>query len=160
CSRSRMLMRTPSDPASTSFLTGNHANVLSPTLNAGKPYVVPSSTSGSFIAIARTRVSPSRAMSNDTLTRTESIRPIRDRFSPRPKLARPNPEDVVFSARTPPKETPPMNVLKRPALLLALVSTVAQAQVNAGTQAPEASLPFTMTQVATFNLPWRIAFLP
>ena len=25
---------------------------------------------------------------------------------------------------------------------------------------PEPSLPFTMTQVATFNLPWRIAFLP
>src|SRR5262249_11810969 len=24
----------------------------------------------------------------------------------------------------------------------------------------EASLPFTMTQVATFKLPWRIAFLP
>jgi len=35
-----------------------------------------------------------------------------------------------------------------------------QAQFNAGTQAPEASLAFTMTQVATFNLPWRIAFLP
>src|SRR6185436_5763899 len=30
----------------------------------------------------------------------------------------------------------------------------------AGSQAPEPSLPFTMTQVATFNLPWRIAFLP
>src|SRR5204863_8987737 len=27
-------------------------------------------------------------------------------------------------------------------------------------QKPEPSLPFTMTQVATFNLPWRIAFLP
>ena len=36
----------------------------------------------------------------------------------------------------------------------------AMAQPNAGTQAPDASLPFTMTQVATFNLPWRIAFLP
>jgi glucose/arabinose dehydrogenase len=36
----------------------------------------------------------------------------------------------------------------------------AGAQVNAGTQAPEASLPFTMTRVAQFNLPWRIAFLP
>src|ERR1700733_3372099 len=46
------------------------------------------------------------------------------------------------------------------ALLLALVSTGANAQVNAGTKAPEASLPFTMTPVATFNLPWRIAFLP
>ena len=34
------------------------------------------------------------------------------------------------------------------------------AQVNAGTQKAETSLPFAMTQVATFNLPWRIAFLP
>jgi glucose/arabinose dehydrogenase len=46
------------------------------------------------------------------------------------------------------------------ALLLTLVSTTARAQVNAGEQKPEPSLPFTMTQVATFNLPWRIAFLP
>src|SRR5262245_32583795 len=48
----------------------------------------------------------------------------------------------------------------RAVLFLALTSTQANAQVNAGTQAPEASLPFTMTQVATFNLPWRLAFLP
>jgi glucose/arabinose dehydrogenase len=46
------------------------------------------------------------------------------------------------------------------ALLAALVTTGARAQVNIGTQAPEASLPFTMTQVATFHLPWRLAFLP
>jgi len=46
------------------------------------------------------------------------------------------------------------------ALLAALVSTAAHAQVNIGTQAPEASTPFTVTQVATFSLPWRIAFLP
>ncbi len=45
-------------------------------------------------------------------------------------------------------------------LLLTLASTAATAQVNAGTQQSEANLPFTMTQVATFNLPWRIAFLP
>ena len=45
-------------------------------------------------------------------------------------------------------------------LLLTLVSATAQAQINAGEQAPEPSLPFTMTQVATFNLPWRLAFLP
>ncbi|MEP6494986.1 MAG: PQQ-dependent sugar dehydrogenase [bacterium] len=45
-------------------------------------------------------------------------------------------------------------------LLLAFVPTAARAQVNAGQQKPEANLPFTMTQVATFNLPWRIAFLP
>ncbi|HZP49382.1 MAG TPA: PQQ-dependent sugar dehydrogenase [Vicinamibacterales bacterium] len=46
------------------------------------------------------------------------------------------------------------------ALLLAFASTAADAQINAGEQKPEPSLPFTMTQVATFNLPWRIAFLP
>jgi glucose/arabinose dehydrogenase len=46
------------------------------------------------------------------------------------------------------------------ALFLALVPAGANAQVNAGDKAPESSLPFTLTQVATFNLPWRIAFLP
>jgi glucose/arabinose dehydrogenase len=46
------------------------------------------------------------------------------------------------------------------ALFLALVASRVEAQVNAGAQAPEPSLPFTMTPVATFNLPWRIAFLP
>jgi aldose sugar dehydrogenase len=45
-------------------------------------------------------------------------------------------------------------------LTLALVPAALQAQVNAGEQAPEASLPFTITKVATFNLPWRLAFLP
>ena len=44
--------------------------------------------------------------------------------------------------------------------LLALASTQAFAQVNAGTQAPEASVPFKLTQITTFNLPWRLAFLP
>src|SRR5882724_12284569 len=34
------------------------------------------------------------------------------------------------------------------------------AQVNVGTQKAEPSLPFNMTTVATFELPWRIAFLP
>ena len=52
----------------------------------------------------------------------------------------------------------------RAALLLTVASAVtsaaANAQVNAGEQKPEASLPFTMTQVAPFKLPWRIAFLP
>ena len=46
------------------------------------------------------------------------------------------------------------------AALLMLVPYTAHAQVNAGTLKPEAELPFTMTQVATFNRPWRIAFLP
>ena len=45
-------------------------------------------------------------------------------------------------------------------LSLALVPTGAAAQVNAGELKPEASLPFTITQVATFKFPWRIAFLP
>jgi glucose/arabinose dehydrogenase len=46
------------------------------------------------------------------------------------------------------------------ASILALASTPALAQVNAGSQAPEASMPFKLTQVQTFNLPWRLAFLP
>jgi glucose/arabinose dehydrogenase len=45
-------------------------------------------------------------------------------------------------------------------MLLALMATRVDAQINAGEQAPEKSLPFTMTPIATFNLPWRIAFLP
>ena len=53
-----------------------------------------------------------------------------------------------------------MKVFASATLLLAGVSAAAQAQVNAGAQKPEASLPFTVTQVTTFKLPWRIAFLP
>jgi aldose sugar dehydrogenase len=45
------------------------------------------------------------------------------------------------------------------AVLSVLAASPALAQVNAGTIAPQADLPFTMTQVATFNRPWRIAFL-
>src|SRR5262245_54823373 len=44
--------------------------------------------------------------------------------------------------------------------LLTLLSCNVFEQVNAGTLKPEPELPFTMTQVATFNRPWRIAFLP
>jgi glucose/arabinose dehydrogenase len=44
--------------------------------------------------------------------------------------------------------------------LFALASGMAFAQVNAGQQKPEDSLPFKMTTVANFTLPWRIAFLP
>ncbi len=40
------------------------------------------------------------------------------------------------------------------------VATGAWAQENLGAQKPEASLPFTMTQVTTLTSPWRIAFLP
>jgi aldose sugar dehydrogenase len=50
--------------------------------------------------------------------------------------------------------------LAKTAMLAAVAATSASAQTNLGAQAPEASLPFVMTQVATFNLPWRLAFLP
>src|SRR5450759_1191243 len=50
--------------------------------------------------------------------------------------------------------------LANAALLFMLVPVAAGAQVNVGEQKPEASLPFTMTTVTTFKLPWRLAFLP
>src|SRR5579862_9488120 len=50
--------------------------------------------------------------------------------------------------------------LGKAALLFALATVGAWAQVNAGETKPEATLPFNMTTVATFELPWRIAFLP
>src|SRR5690349_22323177 len=53
-----------------------------------------------------------------------------------------------------------MRTLLKTTLLLTLASSTARAQINAGELKPEASLPFTMTQVAEFKLPWRIAFLP
>jgi len=53
-----------------------------------------------------------------------------------------------------------MMKLAKAALLLTVASAAAWAQVNAGEQKPEASLPFTMTTVNTFELPWRLAFLP
>ena len=46
------------------------------------------------------------------------------------------------------------------ALLFTLASVGAWAQINVGEQKPDDSLPFTMTTVATFELPWRLAFLP
>ena len=49
--------------------------------------------------------------------------------------------------------------LAKAALLLTLAPAV-WAQVNAGEEKPEASVPFNMTTVSTFELPWRIAFLP
>jgi len=53
-----------------------------------------------------------------------------------------------------------MRTLAILALFLAVRPAGAAAQVNAGEQKPEPTVPFTMTQVATFNFPWRIAFLP
>jgi len=46
------------------------------------------------------------------------------------------------------------------ALLLIVASIAVWAQVNAGEQKPEATMPFKMTTVTTFTLPWRMAFLP
>src|ERR1700761_8240405 len=45
-------------------------------------------------------------------------------------------------------------------LLIGMSASGASAQINAGAQKPEPTLPFNVTQVATLNLPWRIAFLP
>jgi len=53
-----------------------------------------------------------------------------------------------------------MKVFLHAIFLFALAAETTQAPTNAGTLKPEAELPFTMTQVATFNRPWRIAFLP
>lgn len=53
-----------------------------------------------------------------------------------------------------------MNKLVIAGLFLALAATQANAQINAGEEKPEASLPFNMVQVTTLDLPWRIAFLP
>jgi aldose sugar dehydrogenase len=50
--------------------------------------------------------------------------------------------------------------LTKTVVLAALAATSASAQTNLGAQKPESSLPFVMTKVATFNLPWRLAFLP
>lgn len=52
-----------------------------------------------------------------------------------------------------------MNLFARATILIAAAASTASAQVNAGSQPPETDLPFAMTQVAEFNLPWRIAFL-
>lgn len=52
-----------------------------------------------------------------------------------------------------------MELVKTTALVLILTS-VAWGQINVGEQKPEADLPFNMTTVATFEYPWRIAFLP
>src|SRR3954467_11232363 len=50
--------------------------------------------------------------------------------------------------------------LAKAALLFTIAPMAAWAQVNVGEQKPEASLPFTMTTASTFELPWRLAFLP
>ena len=46
------------------------------------------------------------------------------------------------------------------ALVFSVASAAAWAQVNVSEQKPADGLPFSMTTVASFNLPWRMAFLP
>lgn len=50
--------------------------------------------------------------------------------------------------------------LAKVAVVVSLASATTMAQINVGEQKAEANLPFTMTTVSTFGLPWRIAFLP
>ena len=45
-------------------------------------------------------------------------------------------------------------------LLAALLTSAVYAQTNAGDQKADSDLPFTITKVASLDLPWRIAFLP
>ena len=45
-------------------------------------------------------------------------------------------------------------------LFLAMASSGVSAQVNAGEQKSDPNLPFTVTQITTLSLPWKIAFLP
>ena len=53
-----------------------------------------------------------------------------------------------------------MKKLSTGVCLSVLLSSAACAQMNAGEQQVDPNIPFTMTQVATFDLPWRVAFLP
>ena len=57
-------------------------------------------------------------------------------------------------------ETKRMTIKMTSASLFFGWAAAAWAQVNVGPQSPEATLPFKMTTVSTFSLPWRIAFLP
>src|SRR5262249_2204125 len=58
------------------------------------------------------------------------------------------------------RETRRMTMKSARAALLLTLAAAAWAQVNVGEQKPEATLPFKMATTATFELPWRIAFLP
>lgn len=53
-----------------------------------------------------------------------------------------------------------MTKLANAILLVALFASGVYAQTNAGEQKPDPDLPFTITKVTSFDLPWRIAFLP
>ena len=50
--------------------------------------------------------------------------------------------------------------MKRILPVLLMTAAPAFAQINAGDLAPTPDAPFTVTRVAAFDLPWRMAFLP
>jgi glucose/arabinose dehydrogenase len=54
----------------------------------------------------------------------------------------------------------PMMKLANAIFLATLLTGAVHAQTNAGEQKDDPDLPFTVTKVASFDLPWRIAFLP
>ena len=51
-------------------------------------------------------------------------------------------------------------LLRTAAIIAILAAATVVAQFNSGQMKSDPNLPFAMTQVATFQLPWRIAFLP
>src|ERR1700677_4872230 len=53
-----------------------------------------------------------------------------------------------------------MTKLAKAIFFTVLLSSATYGQTNVGDQKPDPDLTFTVTQVATFDLPWRIAFLP
>ena len=46
------------------------------------------------------------------------------------------------------------------ALAFCAMTNGAEAQINAGALSPDSNLPFKLTEVTSFDLPWRLAFLP
>lgn len=50
--------------------------------------------------------------------------------------------------------------MNRTTTLILLVASPAMAQINAGNVPPAVTMPFQLTKVAEFALPWRMAFLP
>src|SRR5262249_3176987 len=57
-------------------------------------------------------------------------------------------------------ETRRMTMILARATIFLTLAGAAWAQVNVGEQKPAATLPLPMTTKASFELPWRIAFLP
>lgn len=53
-----------------------------------------------------------------------------------------------------------MRILAGVAASLLFVASAGSAQINAGSQEATDRLPFEVSKVATFSLPWRVAFLP